>query len=96
MGETWARLQLHNAKLISRVGESGNYAHSAGVILMDAPGLREKAALCLRLASGLSWNNPGRLQLADLAERCEHQAKELELPNLPAEEDGTATAGARG
>jgi len=63
---------------------------------MDAAGLREKAALCLRLAGGLSWNNPGRLQLAGLAERCERHAKELETPNLPAEEDGTATAGARG
>ena len=40
-------------------------------------------------------NNPGRLQLTDLAERCERQAKELELQNLPAEEDGTATAGDR-
>jgi hypothetical protein len=30
-----------------------------------------------------------------LAERCERQAKELELQNLPAEEDGTATAGDR-
>jgi hypothetical protein len=63
---------------------------------MDAARFREKAALCLRLARGLSLNNPGRLQLTDLAERCERQAKELELQNLPAEEDGTATAGARG
>jgi hypothetical protein len=35
--------------------------------------------LCLRIARGLSWNNPGRLQLTDLAERCERQGKELEL-----------------
>ena len=36
---------------------------------MDTLSLREKAALCLRIASRLSWNNPGRLQLTDLAER---------------------------
>jgi len=58
---------------------------------MDVADLREKAALCLRIARGLSWNNPGRLQFTDLAERFESQAKELELqkvsnlsaPNLP-------------
>jgi hypothetical protein len=55
---------------------------------MDAASFREKAALCLRLARGLSLNNPGRLQLADLAERFEHQAKELELQNLPVKEGG--------
>jgi len=27
----------------------------------------------------MEWNNPGRLQLTDLAERGERQAKELEL-----------------
>jgi hypothetical protein len=64
--------------------------------VMDASRLREKAVLCLRIARGLSWNNPGRLQLTDLAERCERQAKELELQNIPAERDGTATAGIRG
>jgi hypothetical protein len=45
---------------------------------MDAASLREKAALCLRIAKGLSWNNPGRLQLTALAERYDRQAKELE------------------
>jgi hypothetical protein len=64
--------------------------------VMDASSLREKAALCLRIARGLSWNNPGRLQLTDLAERCDRQAKEIELENLVAERNGTATAGARG
>jgi len=59
------------------------------------PDSEKRPALCLRVARGLSWNNPGRLQLTDLAERCERQAKELELQNLPAEEDGTATAGDR-
>jgi hypothetical protein len=48
---------------------------------MDAASLREKAALCLRIARGLSWNNPGRLQLTELAERFDRQAKESELRN---------------
>jgi hypothetical protein len=52
---------------------------------MDAACLREKAALCLRIARGLSWNNPARLQLLELAERLEWQAKEFELQNQPAE-----------
>jgi hypothetical protein len=47
---------------------------------MDAASLREKAALCLRITRGLSWNNPARLQLLELAERLERQAKDLELP----------------
>jgi hypothetical protein len=66
---------------------------------MDAVSFREKAALCLRIAGGLSWNNPARFQFVELAERFERQAKELELqsvPSLPAEEDGIATVGARG
>jgi hypothetical protein len=52
---------------------------------MDAANLREKAALCLRISRGLSWNNPARLQLLELAERLERQAKEFELQNHPAE-----------
>jgi hypothetical protein len=63
---------------------------------MDIAGLREKAALCLRIARGLSWNNPGRLQLTDLAARFERQAKELELQNRPTKDDAMITAGARG
>jgi hypothetical protein len=51
---------------------------------MDAATFREKAALCLRISGGLSWNNPARLQLLELAERFERQAKELELQNHPA------------
>jgi hypothetical protein len=47
--------------------------------------LREKAALCLRISRGLSWNNPARLQLMELAERLEGQAKEFELQNHLAE-----------
>jgi hypothetical protein len=39
---------------------------------------REKAALCERLADGLSLNNPGRFQLLNLAEDFQKRAKELE------------------
>jgi hypothetical protein len=56
-----------------------------GVAVMHAANLREKAALCLRISRGLSWNNPARLQLLELAERLERQAKEFELQNHPAE-----------
>jgi len=52
---------------------------------MDAASFRENAALCLRIARELSWNNPGRLELLELAERLEQQAKEFELQNHPAE-----------
>jgi hypothetical protein len=52
---------------------------------MDAASLRKKATLCLRISRGLSWNNPARLQLLELAERLEQQAKEFELQNRPAE-----------
>ena len=60
---------------------------------MDTLSLREKAALCLRIASGLSWNNPSRLQLTDLADRLDRQAKEIELQNHQTPEGGMATAG---
>jgi hypothetical protein len=46
---------------------------------MDARYFREKAALCERLADGLSLNNPGRFQLMDLAEDFMKRAKELEV-----------------
>lgn len=49
---------------------------------MDVTTLPEKAALCLRIAGELSWNNPGRLQLTDLAERFERQAKEIETSKI--------------
>ena len=60
---------------------------------MDTLSLREKAALCLRIASGLSWNNPSRLQLTNLADRLDRQAKEIELQNHQTREGGMATAG---
>jgi hypothetical protein len=39
----------------------------------------KKAEFCLRLAHGLSLNNPGRFQLIDLAEDFRRRAKELEM-----------------
>jgi hypothetical protein len=59
---------------------------------MDTLSLREKAALCLRIASRLSWHNPGRLQLTDLADRLDRQAKEIELQNHRAQQNGMAAA----
>ena len=37
-----------------------------------------KSELCLRLADGLSLNNPGRIQLMDLADNFMKRANELE------------------
>ena len=45
---------------------------------MDAKQLREKAALCFRLADGLSLNNPSRFQFMQMAEDFKKRAKELE------------------
>jgi hypothetical protein len=45
---------------------------------MDATYFRDKAETCLRLAKGLSWNNPARGELMELAEEFQRQAKELE------------------
>jgi hypothetical protein len=53
---------------------------------MDAKYLREKAALCERLADGLSLNNLGRFQLMDLAEDFMKHAKQLEAQG--AEQEG--------
>jgi hypothetical protein len=61
---------------------------------MNALNLREKAALCLRIASRLSWSNPTRLQLTDLADRFDRQAKEIELQNDRAQGGGIARANA--
>jgi hypothetical protein len=60
---------------------------------MDVASLRGRAALCLRIANGLSWNNPGRLQLTELAQRFDQQAKEVELQDSGA---GMKAAIARG
>ena len=45
---------------------------------MDAIYFRDKAEACLRLAKGLSWNNPARGELMELAEEFQRQAEELE------------------
>jgi hypothetical protein len=45
----------------------------------DAKYFREKAAICQRLADGLSLNNPGRFQLWDIAEDLQEFANELEV-----------------
>jgi hypothetical protein len=45
---------------------------------MDEVFFREKAAMCLRLAQGLSQNNPGRLQLLELAKEFHWRAREIE------------------
>jgi hypothetical protein len=63
---------------------------------MDTVNLREKAALCLRIASRLSWSNPTRLQLTDLADRFGRQAKEIELGNERTQAAGMRTANAAG
>jgi hypothetical protein len=83
-------------KITLRVGESGVYSRRAlsGWPAMDTLSLREKAALCLRIASRLSWNNPSRLQLTDLANRLDRQAREIELQNRRAQESGILAADA--
>lgn len=45
---------------------------------MDAAYFRDKAETCLRLAKGLSWNNPARDELMKLADEFRRQAEELE------------------
>jgi hypothetical protein len=59
---------------------------------MDTRTLREKAALCLRIARRLSWNNPSRLQLTELADRFDRQAKEIEAQDQPTQDDLLAGA----
>jgi hypothetical protein len=46
--------------------------------VLDAAYFRDKAETCLRLATGLSWNNPARDKLMELAEDFERQANQLE------------------
>jgi hypothetical protein len=54
---------------------------------MDATYFREKAEMCLRLAQGLSQNNPGLFQLLKLADDFDRRAREVEQtePRLAAE-----------
>jgi hypothetical protein len=79
-----------------RVGESGIYSRpTEWWLIMNSRSLREKAALCLRIAQHLSWNNPSRLQLADLADRLERQAKEIEAQDRPAREGSLLASAVR-
>jgi hypothetical protein len=55
---------------------------------MDAAYCREKAAMCLRLAEGLSLNNPGRVQLLELAKEFNRRAQELEAANAQGGQNG--------
>jgi hypothetical protein len=92
------RRSCHQPKIKFRISENQLIVRVLRILVwavMDAASLREKAALCLRIAGGLSWNNPGRLELTDLAERLDRQAKDSEFQNLPAEADSRAAAGAR-
>jgi len=57
-------------------------AHARGYT-MDAIYFRDKAETCLRLAKGLSWNNPARGELLELAEEFQRQAEELEVTEQP-------------
>jgi hypothetical protein len=45
---------------------------------MDATYFRDKAETCLRLAKGLSWNNPARGELMELADEFQRQADALD------------------
>jgi hypothetical protein len=45
---------------------------------MDAAYFREKAETCLRLAKGLSWNNPARLKLMELADDFRREADKMD------------------
>jgi hypothetical protein len=55
---------------------------------MDAAYCREKAAMCLRLAEGLSLNNPARVQLLELAQDFNRRAQELEAADARRDETG--------
>ncbi len=50
---------------------------------MDVKYFRDKAAMCMRLANGLSHNNPGRFQLMDIANDFHRRAAELEAQQPP-------------
>jgi hypothetical protein len=62
---------------------------------MDAIYFRDKAEACLRLAKGLSWNNPARGELMELAQEFQRQAKELEAAAEPTACALSVTLGAR-
>jgi hypothetical protein len=53
---------------------------------------REQAAVCRRIATGLSWNNPGHLQFMQMAEGFEKSATELESHEPPGSEKPDTTS----
>ena len=61
------------------------------VDVMDTASLKEKAVICLRIASRLSLSNPARLRLTELAERYDSEAKQVERQSsLPGPQDRAA------
>jgi len=72
---TAACVLAHNAETNQTRAECPSYARGCS---MDAIYFRDKAETCLRLAKGLSWNNPARGELMELAQEFQRQAKELE------------------
>ena len=66
------------ALTLQAVRRGAQWAKYARGCTMDAIYFRDKAEACLRLAKGLSWNNPARGELMELAEEFQRQAEELE------------------
>jgi acetyl-CoA carboxylase beta subunit len=59
---------------------------------MNPKDFRKKAELCLRLADGLSLNNPARVQLMEQAKDFREHAKELEAQDaLQRQQSSSAT-----
>jgi hypothetical protein len=49
---------------------------------MNPKYLREQAAVCRRIAGGLSWNSSGHVEFTEMAENFEKRATELEFQSL--------------
>jgi hypothetical protein len=62
---------------------------------MNSSSLREKAVLCLRIARQLSWNNPSRLQLADLADRFSNAKQKKSKHKMIRHEDSMLASAVR-
>ena len=76
MGQEQEKLIVSVACRTAAKVESVDHAPMGDAV--DAAYCREKAALCLRLAQGLRWNNPGRDSLLELAEDFNRRAGLLE------------------
>jgi hypothetical protein len=64
---------------LNPIRDAGQWPRTARGCTMDATYFRDKAETCLRLAKGLSWNNPARGELLELAEEFQRQAEELDV-----------------